>query len=273
MKSDRSRIKWIDTVRGVGIILVILGHTSTPLKKLIYGFHMPLFFLLSGYLYSQKTISIRAKRFIVPYFILAFINLILQAVLLVVRNQWSNKTIINWLLGIAYSRGTTEWMPCCSPLWYLTAAFIAVIALDMLKKYFSRQKVLVISIACSVLAAILCEKNIPKLPWNMDTALMGLFFIVIGYELKERKIIEKISSMQICLCAIVGINAILLNPIEYVNFDDNRYGNYLMMIIGAVSMSLVIIFITKRMVEKNEDLRIVACLQFFWKTYYIFAWI
>jgi fucose 4-O-acetylase-like acetyltransferase len=50
MVEKDKRIEWVDTAKGIGILLVILGHTillpfiSVP----IYAFHMPLFFLLSG---------------------------------------------------------------------------------------------------------------------------------------------------------------------------------------------------------------------------------
>ena len=39
------RIEWIDIARGIGIILVILGHIGIgKIGKFIYSFHIPLFF-------------------------------------------------------------------------------------------------------------------------------------------------------------------------------------------------------------------------------------
>lgn len=62
---EKSRIVWIDTCKGIGIILVVLGHLVQGYKKagifsdylsildridcIIYAFHMILFFILSGY--------------------------------------------------------------------------------------------------------------------------------------------------------------------------------------------------------------------------------
>ena len=47
------RLEWIDKAKGIGIILVILGHTICPpnIKFWLYSFHMPLFFFLSGYVF------------------------------------------------------------------------------------------------------------------------------------------------------------------------------------------------------------------------------
>ena len=40
------RINWIDQVKGIGILLVVIGHMNIPqeLSKIIFSFHMPLFF-------------------------------------------------------------------------------------------------------------------------------------------------------------------------------------------------------------------------------------
>ncbi|HEM4571297.1 TPA: acyltransferase family protein [Streptococcus suis] len=43
-----TRIQWIDNLKGIGILLVVLGHTSFPFKNYIFWIHMPLFFVLTG---------------------------------------------------------------------------------------------------------------------------------------------------------------------------------------------------------------------------------
>ena len=51
-----NRIPWLDAVKGVGIICVILGHMTIPetLRQFVFSFHMPLFFFVSGYLYHGR---------------------------------------------------------------------------------------------------------------------------------------------------------------------------------------------------------------------------
>lgn len=58
------RLTYIDSLKGIGIILVVAGHLFSPytdylddpINQMIYSFHMPLFFFLSGFVYghSQK---------------------------------------------------------------------------------------------------------------------------------------------------------------------------------------------------------------------------
>lgn len=43
----------IELIRGAAMILVFIHHAGFPLGHYILGFHMPFFFLLSGYLYAS----------------------------------------------------------------------------------------------------------------------------------------------------------------------------------------------------------------------------
>lgn len=50
------RTGWIDALKGIGILLVVLGHTLVggPVRQFVYLFHMPLFFFISGYLHTPQ---------------------------------------------------------------------------------------------------------------------------------------------------------------------------------------------------------------------------
>lgn len=63
---------WIKIVKGIAILLVFIGHASTPsflqrpytyefIVQLIYSIHMPLFFLVSGFL-SYKIINMNLNK-------------------------------------------------------------------------------------------------------------------------------------------------------------------------------------------------------------------
>ena len=45
------RILWIDIAKAIAILLMVIGHTSIPhgLSNFIWAFHMPLFFMASGF--------------------------------------------------------------------------------------------------------------------------------------------------------------------------------------------------------------------------------
>lgn len=52
MKRDAT----IDTVKGIGIFLIVFGHLNLqePMQTIIYSFHIPLFFIVSGMLFRRE---------------------------------------------------------------------------------------------------------------------------------------------------------------------------------------------------------------------------
>jgi fucose 4-O-acetylase-like acetyltransferase len=67
------RIEWIDALKGLGIILVVVGHVlaTGQAARIIYFFHMPLFFWISGFIFRPKEDrEIRThvtRRLVIPY--------------------------------------------------------------------------------------------------------------------------------------------------------------------------------------------------------------
>ena len=70
--NNKYNIKEINYIKGIAILLVFIGHAATPsflerpyfyefIVQLIYSFHMPLFFLVSGFL-SYKVIDMNLKE-------------------------------------------------------------------------------------------------------------------------------------------------------------------------------------------------------------------
>lgn len=82
----QQRIEYIDIAKGIGILLVYIGHCSkgTPdissLIEWIYAFHMPLFFFISGLLFPNKKISAitfyrnKFASLVIPYILFSIIH-------------------------------------------------------------------------------------------------------------------------------------------------------------------------------------------------------
>lgn len=71
------RLIYIDIAKGIGIVLMIIGHCGIDnhpyIKNIIYCFHMPLFFIISGYFFkvreNKECIKNIWNRLIKPYII------------------------------------------------------------------------------------------------------------------------------------------------------------------------------------------------------------
>ena len=255
---NTERILWVDICRGVGIILVILGHCSTPFNKYIYGFHMPLFFVLTGYLYKRDEnlflfIKKISKKYLVPYFILCFINLCINTLVKIFIEK-ENPEIVHYIKGIIYSRGTTEWMPHCSPLWFLTAIFVALFIFSIVNTFVGNNLII-----CSIVMVVICPLiswsldylNFVKMPWNIDSALMAVAFIKLGRLLKEESLFTFRTPIIFgFVLLLIGFFLIKCNPIEIVSFDDNIYGNLLIMMLGAMAVTIGLIIVIQRISQR-----------------------
>ena len=86
MPEQTKRIEALDIAKGIGIILVIIGHMSSSyLRDWIYSFHMPLFFIISGICFNTEKypsflplLKQRVRTLAIPTIALYFIVLLLE---------------------------------------------------------------------------------------------------------------------------------------------------------------------------------------------------
>lgn len=81
-KTRNGRIAWIDVAKGIGILLIVFGHTmqSGFVRQVIFSFHVPFFFFLSGVTYKREAsfctfIRKRIVGLLVPYWVWGIISI------------------------------------------------------------------------------------------------------------------------------------------------------------------------------------------------------
>lgn len=52
---QKVRVEEIDILKAFGIITMVAGHAGAPFSKFFYLFHMPVFFMASGFFFKDKT--------------------------------------------------------------------------------------------------------------------------------------------------------------------------------------------------------------------------
>lgn len=222
-----------------------MGHCSPLFIKYLYSFHMPLFFTLSGYLFRKRKLSVYANKIVIRYIVLYFVLCIINLIMLVIKD--GGHGFLKYVIGIIYSRGTTEWMPNCSPLWFMTCITCALFIYNLILSVKNVKIHFALIVFCVFTSYNLYLLGVPKLPWNIDTAMMSLLFIYLGTILKKYdKCFMRINPILIVVFGRVGIISAYFNP-ETVNFDNNYYGNLFLMIVSAASISLCIIYFVRKM--------------------------
>ncbi len=171
---DRQRTAWIDVAKGMGIIMVFIGHSSLPkiLSDFIWAFHMPLFFFLSGWCTNWKKLSPkefllhRIKTLMIPFFIYSTIVLTIEYVA-----GFSN--ILLWL--------HQGWQGYA--LWFIPVLFMASFIARVIN-IFGNKVVIICEAVCILLGASLRYTDV-TLPWTMSTVPYATFLILAGWQLKS----------------------------------------------------------------------------------------
>ena len=111
----KQRVQWIDTTKGIGMLLVILGHfmNDNMLVDAIYIFHIPLFFIMSGYLFDinkgNKTfLESKLRGLVLPYFSLGIP--IIAAQMIFGKEEFLQDGVLHYIVQQKY---TTMWFLAC----------------------------------------------------------------------------------------------------------------------------------------------------------------
>lgn len=248
------RIDWIDRAKGIGIVLVVLGHTyGIPhwLYCLIYGFHMPLFFLLSGLTFRYDTddkcfafVKKLAKKYLAPYAVLAGINLVLQCLWLWYLGDLSTQVVLKYFCGIIYCYANMDWMPNCSPIWFLPGIFFAKLFVFAACRYFkgNNGKITITVLVLGGIAWIANRLGAPRLPWNVLPAMMGTVFLWGGCCLRQDCLFMNRGYNRISLLSLA--TALLLSPAIAWNvpgMNQNDYDHVILFLISGFGYSFGVI--------------------------------
>lgn len=198
------RIGYFDVARGIGILLVVLGHNdlgalSPFLQRLIYSFHIPLFFFLSGYFINPSIpfMEFFTKRFhavLKPYLFTIFLIYFAS----VSFEKMGFQTAIGRILKALYgSINYIDW----GQLWFLPHLFVvslyAYIFITVTGRFRSRWLRWGLLLATLVAAFVLLRAFYPfsisifdrqyevyGLAFSLDLVLLSGFFFIMGSEVR-----------------------------------------------------------------------------------------
>lgn len=244
------RIDYVDIFRGIGIIFMILGHTSfvTPhFDHYIHAFHMPMFYFASG-LFFKTNLRITTylkkltKQIILPYVFFATIF----SFIVVFRGEDTLQNVLSQVLTI-----NNNGFPIAGALWFLTSFYFSQVILYILKKKINDDIVLTPIVVLSLIVGINFSKLFAtRLYWSLDTSFVGLALIFLGYIVKKYNLLEKLTSDKIGLTIILFlINCFLIMKTSYVNMRADIYPSTILFLINAVMSFLVYLNVSKIIIK------------------------
>ncbi|HDH1451635.1 TPA: acyltransferase family protein [Klebsiella quasipneumoniae subsp. quasipneumoniae] len=239
---------WVNTTKGIGILLVVLGHIyGGVVSGFIFIFHMPLFFFLSGMLLREKEplpyIKRKAKKFLGYYLfymiLLLLINIMAKLAKHDITVEYTLDVLMDCFLG---GRHLTGWF---GVFWFLGVLFVS----QQLTNYILfKTKPYIAFIFFTVMLAFAYSNylffNI-KLPFCVDVVLYAAPIMYIGSTFRNIKIP---TSMVLLLLIGISISFSLFIPFQSLFTFDMKQGSYgipAYSLIVSVLISYVIIILSK----------------------------
>lgn len=271
--SATNRIGYIDIAKGLGIVLVVMGHNDFALispffHKLIYSFHMPMFFFMSGMFFNPDIpiwtfICRRFARVLRPFvftlLLIYFMSIsfsktgILEATRRLFKALYGNGYYIDWV-----------------QLWFLPHLFIVslsayvFIRLIRISKLDSlRWIILAIIYLTGVLRLTyfwpfdfsLFGKvyTVYGLPFSLDIVFVSGFFFILGFEINKKLPATLFKSVWVLLLS--GLSLIVLVLYSPATIDLNtRIIDSFIINTGEALLGILFIITISMQLEKNSGL-------------------
>ncbi|MDD4248349.1 MAG: acyltransferase family protein [Methanosarcina sp.] len=263
MKEVNLRLRWIDTLKGIAIILVVVGHLSIydDLGLYIYSFHMPLFFFISGYLFNMKKykdvpmkfLQNKAKTLLLPYLSFTAISYLFYItcdfLLRIYQPAFQIETMLG--KGLFFNLNNIFFIQkelINTPLWFLVCLFTTETLFYFISKRFYKSKynVFFYIVILSFVGYICSSYSSIRLPWELDIAFTAIVFYATGFYF-HKYYDELFFKKGIHIFLILFIMNLLIGfQNQRVNMLGLVYNNYILFYLSAFSGILVYFYLDQK---------------------------
>lgn len=202
------RLDYIDAAKAIAIILVIIGHSNwlsaiPRVGGLIYSFHMPLFFIISGFFwkYTEIGTSLKkyAKAYLWPYLVICLFIFVADCIgcfreggnfcnmpeMFFLKCLWAS----NWEKDILFGE-----IPRIGAAWFLFALFWGCFMLTLITKHFkSIERLLAVLMFVSF---SLISIDFIEFPFSLQAGMLALLFIYVGTKIKEYQWVNRVQTIS-----------------------------------------------------------------------------
>ncbi len=250
------RHTWLDVAKGIGIILVVYGHIMingalyTQIRDVVYAFHMPLFFAISGYTIMPGRIKDftvkRAQNLLIPYAVYLF--LIGAPLAMSTHNLHHRSALLEFLF---YLYGGDHLVVFMTAFWFVTCLFFSIVLYKVMLTFFKSPlsygmilSVIALYLLAYAVVAIAGKISIP-VPLALDHVPMACVFIWFGSVYKH---FEGRGRMWLVggLVGLFGLLAIYRTlPFFTIDMKTNHYGPFVAGFIASIGLTVLCLLLSK----------------------------
>lgn len=254
--SKQTRIEYIDLFRGFGIVMMIMGHIGfgSFFDKWIHIFHMPMFFIISGYFWkNQPFVSMLKKKcrtLLIPYFVFGIIHLILHFIRV-------GHIDAHGLYLFLWENTAEAGVPIAGALWFLTAMFFSEVIFWCVQRL--RIAIGLVATTLIALVGMTCATFLPfRLPYAIDVGMVGVGFYFVGKLIRDKWNALLSLNIIITIVGFVIFSALGCFVNGYVNLREGIYSIWPLFWLNAVGITICLWNIFRNVYEK---LKIIALME------------
>lgn len=259
MNNSTQRIEYIDLAKFIGIFLMVLCHAGmhNMATSVIYAFHMPLFFFLSGYLYNRNNEIkflpyLRKKAFsiLVPYVIFALILC------------YGTRGILDWGYLFYSSRDSIAEAKSFTPLWFLPCFFVSTMVFFIIDKVTSKNQItfyffIILIAAIGFFLGEHREMLVWGFPGNIDVAFVCVLVMAVGSSCKFIKICKLghlfvLGGVLLVMGVVLSLYNLPLSLTEgnpHVELSTSTYGNVFLFLTNLSILCVAVVCLCRVIIE------------------------
>lgn len=273
----------ISILKGIGIILVVFGHASENIKviyNVIYSFHMPLFFIASGFFFKITNIENlkvyvmkKIHKLYIPFIKWSLIFLLLHNIFFyigILNDKFGNtegitshlytlKDIIHRAINICI-RMTDYESFLLGTYWFVRALFVSSILTAFATWFFNKKvsskplfSILYTIMIFSIVGGSMRFFNIyiPFYPQGGYREMMAVYFIGIGYIFGQTQIKNLLSNKWgVIIATIILLTLSYVSPCNMNSTTSVR--SWATILITGPAGFILIYFISQYINKKNN---------------------
>lgn len=259
------RLQYVDIARGIAMICIVLGHLDNQnINRVVFTFHVPLFFFITGYFINAKLsvqdfIKSKVRTLIIPYVCTCCIIIFLGTAkgFLTEGLYGAGQSFVSWLYASLYGAGDSYTEPFyikgIGAIWFLLATFWGSIFLRMTLNMSKIKRL-------SSIIALFCVGYITHFlvwaPFSIQAGCCAVFFMYIGYQVRQLQDLFRFMSNETRIG--IGIFALLV-WISFIKDFQSFWlvhcdiGRGIIDIFGCICACYIVLLISK-WIEKYCDI-------------------
>lgn len=226
----KNRVRHYDVAKGIGIILVVLGHSMIEFGHyIIYMFHMPLFFFISGVFFKPeptgKMLLKQTRNLLVPF-------VFFTSVIMIIAVLSDCKAMLTWI--------PPHMQGLIGSMWFLWVLFLVVNLHNMIALHLKAYGVLAVAFLLTLFGYAADRLNLPNYGY-VYSCISLLVFYSLGWisgkkfgalSLRSLKAMFAISFVAMIGLYLLSYKVLHLDCTDL--FDNSHAANFFVWLSGSV---------------------------------------